>query len=175
MRVWSPLKIPHNFFYCLKNTLSKSSFILLLVRIVGVCVCVPFAEIEMVVMDKSKASELTEQNITDEEKSAAATRTNAQQSRWAEPSVGFWSSALEKWTFPITCSPSSASQALSRHGVQRARLHSRWLPRPVRPLPAICRLTQQRSATGDRCVWFLQLNSCVTLLILLSVGLNKKC
>ncbi|XP_055079366.1 protein CLEC16A isoform X2 [Periophthalmus magnuspinnatus] len=31
------------------------------------------AEIEMVVMDKSKVSELTEQNITDEEKTAAAT------------------------------------------------------------------------------------------------------
>ncbi|XP_075880013.1 protein CLEC16A isoform X5 [Nelusetta ayraudi] len=38
-------------------------------------------EIEMVVMEKCKVSELTEQNITDEEKTAAATRTNAQRSR----------------------------------------------------------------------------------------------
>ncbi|XP_041812689.1 protein CLEC16A [Chelmon rostratus] len=38
-------------------------------------------EIEMVVMDKCKVSELTEQNITDEEKTAAATRTHAQRSR----------------------------------------------------------------------------------------------
>ncbi|XP_032393547.1 protein CLEC16A isoform X4 [Etheostoma spectabile] len=38
-------------------------------------------EIEMVVMDKSKVSELTEQNITDEEKTAAATRTHTQRSR----------------------------------------------------------------------------------------------
>ncbi|MEQ2166145.1 hypothetical protein GOODEAATRI_024777 [Goodea atripinnis] len=35
-------------------------------------------EIEMVVMEKCKASELTEQNITDEEKTAAATRTHTQ-------------------------------------------------------------------------------------------------
>lgn len=39
------------------------------------------AEIEMVVMEKCKVSELTEQNITDEEKTAAATRTHAQRSR----------------------------------------------------------------------------------------------
>ncbi|XP_015260403.1 PREDICTED: protein CLEC16A isoform X6 [Cyprinodon variegatus] len=38
-------------------------------------------EIEMVVMDKCTASELAEQNITDEEKTAAATRTNTQRSR----------------------------------------------------------------------------------------------
>uniref|UniRef100_A0A4W6C2G2 C-type lectin domain containing 16A n=1 Tax=Lates calcarifer TaxID=8187 RepID=A0A4W6C2G2_LATCA len=38
-------------------------------------------EIEMVVMEKCKVSELTEQNITDEEKTAAATRTHAQRSR----------------------------------------------------------------------------------------------
>ncbi|XP_036004158.1 protein CLEC16A isoform X6 [Fundulus heteroclitus] len=38
-------------------------------------------EIEMVVMEKGKASELTEQNITDEEKTAAATRTHTQRSR----------------------------------------------------------------------------------------------
>ncbi|XP_034448367.1 protein CLEC16A isoform X5 [Hippoglossus hippoglossus] len=38
-------------------------------------------EIEMVVMEKCKVSELTEQNITDEEKTAAATRTCAQRSR----------------------------------------------------------------------------------------------
>ncbi|XP_077590804.1 protein CLEC16A isoform X1 [Stigmatopora nigra] len=38
-------------------------------------------EIEMVVMETCKVSELTEQNITDEEKSAAATRTNSQKSR----------------------------------------------------------------------------------------------
>ncbi|XP_069381721.1 protein CLEC16A isoform X2 [Paralichthys olivaceus] len=38
-------------------------------------------EIEMVVMEKCKVSELTEQNITDEEKTAAATRTYAQRSR----------------------------------------------------------------------------------------------
>ncbi|KAM6957835.1 protein CLEC16A [Aplochiton taeniatus] len=38
-------------------------------------------EIEMVVMDKSKGSELTEQNITDEEKSAAAASTHSQRSR----------------------------------------------------------------------------------------------
>ncbi|XP_069566076.1 protein CLEC16A isoform X2 [Brachyistius frenatus] len=38
-------------------------------------------EIEMVVMDKCKVSELTEQNITDEEKTAAATRTHTQRSR----------------------------------------------------------------------------------------------
>lgn len=39
------------------------------------------SEIEMVVMEKCKVSELTEQNITDEEKTAAATRTHAQRSR----------------------------------------------------------------------------------------------
>ncbi|XP_028267038.1 protein CLEC16A isoform X5 [Parambassis ranga] len=38
-------------------------------------------EIEMVVMEKCKVSELTEQNITDEEKTAAATRTHTQKSR----------------------------------------------------------------------------------------------
>ncbi|KAM8825627.1 protein CLEC16A isoform 1-T1 [Synchiropus picturatus] len=38
-------------------------------------------EIEMVVMEKCKVSILTEQNITDEEKSEAATRGNAQKSR----------------------------------------------------------------------------------------------
>ncbi|TWW69644.1 Protein CLEC16A [Takifugu flavidus] len=38
-------------------------------------------EIEMVVMEKCKVSELTEQNITDEEKTAAATRSHAQRSR----------------------------------------------------------------------------------------------
>lgn len=35
----------------------------------------------MVVMEKCKVSELTEQNITDEEKTAAATRTQMQRSR----------------------------------------------------------------------------------------------
>lgn len=39
-------------------------------------------EIEMVVMEKCKVSELTEQNITDEEKTAAATRTHTQRSRY---------------------------------------------------------------------------------------------
>lgn len=43
------------------------------------CIC---AEIEMVVMEKCKVSELTEQNITDEEKTAAATRTHTQRSRY---------------------------------------------------------------------------------------------
>uniref|UniRef100_A0A669F6V4 C-type lectin domain containing 16A n=1 Tax=Oreochromis niloticus TaxID=8128 RepID=A0A669F6V4_ORENI len=38
-------------------------------------------EIEMVVMEKCKVPELTEQNITDEEKTAAATRTHTQRSR----------------------------------------------------------------------------------------------
>uniref|UniRef100_A0A8C7Y1J4 C-type lectin domain containing 16A n=1 Tax=Oryzias sinensis TaxID=183150 RepID=A0A8C7Y1J4_9TELE len=38
-------------------------------------------EIEMVVMEKCKVSELAEQNITDEEKTAAATRTQMQRSR----------------------------------------------------------------------------------------------
>ncbi|XP_040917541.1 protein CLEC16A isoform X2 [Toxotes jaculatrix] len=38
-------------------------------------------EIEMVVMEKCKVSELTEQNITDEEKTAAATRSHSQRSR----------------------------------------------------------------------------------------------
>uniref|UniRef100_A0A674N826 C-type lectin domain containing 16A n=1 Tax=Takifugu rubripes TaxID=31033 RepID=A0A674N826_TAKRU len=38
-------------------------------------------DIEMVVMEKCKVSELTEQNITDEEKTAAATRSHAQRSR----------------------------------------------------------------------------------------------
>ncbi|RVE69295.1 hypothetical protein OJAV_G00076310 [Oryzias javanicus] len=38
-------------------------------------------EIEMVVMEKCKVSELAEQNITDEEKTAAATRTQTQRSR----------------------------------------------------------------------------------------------
>uniref|UniRef100_A0A8C2X609 C-type lectin domain containing 16A n=1 Tax=Cyclopterus lumpus TaxID=8103 RepID=A0A8C2X609_CYCLU len=38
-------------------------------------------KIEMVVMEKCKVSELTEQNITDEEKTAAATRTHTQRSR----------------------------------------------------------------------------------------------
>uniref|UniRef100_H3D223 C-type lectin domain containing 16A n=1 Tax=Tetraodon nigroviridis TaxID=99883 RepID=H3D223_TETNG len=38
-------------------------------------------KIEMVVMEKCKATELTEQNITDEEKSAAATRTHTQRYR----------------------------------------------------------------------------------------------
>lgn len=36
----------------------------------------------MVVMEKSKVPELTEQNITDEEKTAAATRTHTQKSRY---------------------------------------------------------------------------------------------
>lgn len=40
------------------------------------------AEIEMVVMEKCKVPELTEQNITDEEKTAAATRTHTQRSRY---------------------------------------------------------------------------------------------
>lgn len=44
-------------------------------------VCV-HTEIEMVVMEKCKVSELTEQNITDEEKTAAATRIHAQRSRY---------------------------------------------------------------------------------------------
>lgn len=47
----------------------------------SVCVC---AEIEMVVMEKCKISDvsmLTEQNITDEEKTAAA-GAEAQKSRW---------------------------------------------------------------------------------------------
>ncbi|XP_074553349.1 protein CLEC16A isoform X2 [Halichoeres trimaculatus] len=38
-------------------------------------------EIEMVVMEKCKVTELTEQNITDEEKTAAATRSQTQRSR----------------------------------------------------------------------------------------------
>lgn len=46
----------------------------------GVCVRI-CAEIEMVVMEKCKVPELTEQNITDEEKTAAATRTHTQRSR----------------------------------------------------------------------------------------------
>lgn len=41
-------------------------------------------EIEMVVMEKCMVSELTEQNITDEEKTAAATRTHAQRSRYTD-------------------------------------------------------------------------------------------
>lgn len=48
------------------------------------CVCFlcwALTEIEMVVMEKCKVSELTEQNITDEEKTAAATRTQIQRSR----------------------------------------------------------------------------------------------
>lgn len=44
-----------------------------------ICVC---TEIEMVVMEKFKVSELTEQNITDEEKTAAATRSHTQRSRF---------------------------------------------------------------------------------------------
>lgn len=44
-------------------------------------------EIEMVVMEKCKASELTEQNITDEEKTAAATRIHAQRSRYMNHEV----------------------------------------------------------------------------------------
>ena len=48
-----------------------------------------FAEIEMVVMEKCKISDvstLTEQNITDEEKTAAAAaRTEGQRSRYAPP------------------------------------------------------------------------------------------
>uniref|UniRef100_UPI0037E8DC61 protein CLEC16A isoform X1 n=1 Tax=Semicossyphus pulcher TaxID=241346 RepID=UPI0037E8DC61 len=49
-------------------------------------------EIEMVVMEKCKVSELTEQNITDEEKTAAATRTHIQRSR---PFLDMVYSALE--------------------------------------------------------------------------------
>uniref|UniRef100_A0AAQ5YF65 C-type lectin domain containing 16A n=1 Tax=Amphiprion ocellaris TaxID=80972 RepID=A0AAQ5YF65_AMPOC len=49
-------------------------------------------EIEMVVMEKCKMSELTEQNITDEEKTAAATRTHTQRSR---PFLDMVYSALE--------------------------------------------------------------------------------
>lgn len=54
----------------------------------SVCVraCV-YTEIEMVVMEKCKVSELTEQNITDEEKTAAATRTYAQRSRYLQPNI----------------------------------------------------------------------------------------
>lgn len=46
-----------------------------------------FTEIEMVVMEKCKVSELTEQNITDEEKTAAATRTHTQKSRYTHTHV----------------------------------------------------------------------------------------
>ncbi|XP_023204677.1 protein CLEC16A isoform X4 [Xiphophorus maculatus] len=49
-------------------------------------------EIEMVVMEKCRASELTEQNITDEEKTAAATRTHTERSR---PFLDMVYSALE--------------------------------------------------------------------------------
>ncbi|XP_037544831.1 protein CLEC16A [Nematolebias whitei] len=49
-------------------------------------------EIEMVVMEKCKVSELTEQNITDEEKTAAATRAHTQRSR---PFLDMVYSALE--------------------------------------------------------------------------------
>ncbi|CAG02693.1 unnamed protein product, partial [Tetraodon nigroviridis] len=45
------------------------------------CQHAPVQKIEMVVMEKCKATELTEQNITDEEKSAAATRTHTQRYR----------------------------------------------------------------------------------------------
>lgn len=52
------------------------------------------AEIEMVVMEKCKVSELTEQNITDEEKTAAASRTHTHRSRYL---------ALRPWgTFRFT-------------------------------------------------------------------------
>lgn len=44
----------------------------------GVLFC---TEIEMVVMEKSKVSELAEQNITDEEKTAAATCMHTHRSR----------------------------------------------------------------------------------------------
>lgn len=71
-----------------------------------VCVCV-HTEIEMVVMEKCKVSELTEQNITDEEKTAAATRIHAQRSRYmnheislvAETMKGNWES-LSRPTTP---------------------------------------------------------------------------
>uniref|UniRef100_A0A3B3CM49 C-type lectin domain containing 16A n=1 Tax=Oryzias melastigma TaxID=30732 RepID=A0A3B3CM49_ORYME len=49
-------------------------------------------EIEMVVMEKCKVSDLAEQNITDEEKTAAATRTQTQRSR---PFLDMVYSALE--------------------------------------------------------------------------------
>lgn len=49
-------------------------------------------EIEMVVMEKRRASELTEQNITDEEKTAAATRIHTERSR---PFLDMVYSALE--------------------------------------------------------------------------------
>lgn len=52
-------------------------------KLQSVCVCVCLhTEIEMVVMEKCRASELTEQNITDEEKTAAATRTHTERSRY---------------------------------------------------------------------------------------------
>lgn len=77
MCVWLFLFIFFSFFEK-KKAFSKSSFKHLSVRIVGAR-----AEIEMVVMEKCKVSELTEQNITDEEKTAAATRADAQRSRCA--------------------------------------------------------------------------------------------
>lgn len=52
-----------------------------------VCVCVCSAEIEMVVMEKCRISDvstLTEQNITDEEKSAAAARSEVQKNRYLD-------------------------------------------------------------------------------------------
>uniref|UniRef100_A0A3B3CNE8 C-type lectin domain containing 16A n=1 Tax=Oryzias melastigma TaxID=30732 RepID=A0A3B3CNE8_ORYME len=54
--------------------------------------CCVFTEIEMVVMEKCKVSDLAEQNITDEEKTAAATRTQTQRSR---PFLDMVYSALE--------------------------------------------------------------------------------
>lgn len=68
--------------FCLRSGNSNSLHLTKqLCKFIYVCICVQ-TEIEMVVMETCKVSELTEQNITDEEKTAAATRTHTQRSRY---------------------------------------------------------------------------------------------
>lgn len=76
-------------------------------------------EIEMVVMEKCKVSELTEQNITDEEKTAAASRTHSQRSRYVPARLEENDRRGHRmiYFFSLTL------QAVLRHGVQRPRLH----------------------------------------------------
>uniref|UniRef100_A0A3Q0SQ07 C-type lectin domain containing 16A n=1 Tax=Amphilophus citrinellus TaxID=61819 RepID=A0A3Q0SQ07_AMPCI len=81
-------------------------------------------KIEMVVMEKCKVPELTEQNITDEEKTAAATRTHTQRSR---PFLDMVYSALD-------CT-SDDYHALFVLCLLYAVSHSKGMPKLTLPVP----------------------------------------
>ena len=80
-------------------------------------------EIEMVVMEKCKVSELTEQNITDEEKTAAATRTHTQRSRYMHTHLNTHSCQRKDRSVHGLMMSSVHLQTIPRHGVQCPRLH----------------------------------------------------